>query len=679
MSDDSQSHLRHRNLGQRLFQFLGSMDLAVTLLVALAIASIIGTVLQQNLPYTDYLIKFGPFWFEVFEAAGLYDVYSALWFLAILTLLVISTSVCVIRNTPSMLKDMRNLRTHVQEKSLRAMHHQKHWVVTTDVEQSAAKLESKFTELGFRTKQTPRTGEILVSAMRGGMNRLGYILTHLAIIIICVGGLLDGNLPLKFAEWQGKITIETRDLPTSKIPASSRLPVGPHAFRGSINIPEGRSSAVAFLGMRDGYLVQELPFRVEVKDFRIEHYATGQPKSFETDLVIHDDELEEPLTATIAVNHPLFYKGYAIYQASFSDGGTKLSLEAWPLNRAVGSEPVEFDTKVFENRQMTWGDQSLKLEVLSFRLFNINPDPTDDDPGRVRNFGPSFGYKLRKETGEAREYLNYMLPVERNGRQYYLSGVRTSTAEPFGYLYIPIDVDGGLTHFNHFLQRLQDKKIVEDVAHQMMSATLAELDNNDKNLEQSLQETLTMLVDMFVDGGYVAIEDFIENTLPEAERGKLGPAYLSMLREMLSRIYLEGSMYEYNEAEADKHADLQQAELLFFQDAVDAVSSLPRYGAPVYFHLVDYEHVEASGLQITHAPGKAVVYLGCAFLIIGVFLLFYLPQRRFWAIVKKKDKGSEVLLAGMSNRNPREFDMFFEQTAEQLKSIDGNSKQDKLS
>jgi len=37
------------------------------------IASIIGTVLQQNQSYSDYLIKFGPFWFDVFEKAGLYD------------------------------------------------------------------------------------------------------------------------------------------------------------------------------------------------------------------------------------------------------------------------------------------------------------------------------------------------------------------------------------------------------------------------------------------------------------------------------------------------------------------------------------------------------------------------------------------------------------------------------
>ena len=90
---------------RRLVLLMGSMDLAITLLLALAVASVIGTLLQQNQPYADYVIKFGPFWFEVFEAAGLYDVYSALWFLIVLTLLVLSTTVCVTRNAPSMIKD----------------------------------------------------------------------------------------------------------------------------------------------------------------------------------------------------------------------------------------------------------------------------------------------------------------------------------------------------------------------------------------------------------------------------------------------------------------------------------------------------------------------------------------------------------------------------------------------
>jgi cytochrome c biogenesis protein len=666
MSASNPLSASRKTFSQRLFLFLGSMDLAITLLLALAIASIIGTVLQQNQPYSDYLIKFGPFWFELFESAGLYDVYSAIWFLSILVLLVTSTSVCVTRNGPAMFRDMWNLRTHVQRKSLGAMRHNTMWSVESTAQATVTTLESTFSKLGFRVRQTPKTDEVLISAMRGGMNRLGYLLTHLAIVVICLGGLMDSNLPLKLAEWRGQIKVETQDLPLSKIPAASILAVGSQAFRGSVNIPEGQSSDVAFVAMRDGYLVQNLPFQVEVKDFRIEHYATGQPKSFESDLVVYDDDLAEPLTTTISVNHPLIYKGYAIYQASFSDGGSALSLEAWPLDSQAGKEPLSFDTKVFERRKMHWGDNTSQLEITAFRPFNINPDPTEDDPANVRNFGPSIGFKLRANTGEALEYQNYMLPVTRDGRDFYLSGVRTNPNDEFGYLYLPIDEQGELTGFSHFLQRLHDKKISEVIAREMTLATLNEVANTDQKLAQSLQDTLIKLVDMFVKGGFANVTTFIETTLPEAERDSLGPAYLSMLREILARVYVDG----LNLAEQQSPTESQ---LMFLQDAVDAVGSLTRYGSPIYFMLTDYEHVQASGLQIAHSPGKPVVYFGCAMLIFGVFLLFYLPQRRFWALVKENGQQTDILLAGMSNRNPREFDGFFEEISEKLKHTKGNS------
>ncbi|MGZ4957810.1 MAG: cytochrome c biogenesis protein ResB, partial [Methylomonas sp.] len=95
-----------------LLRFLGSMNLAITLLVAIAIAAVIGTVVQQNQPYPDYVLKFGPFWFEVFKKLDLFNVYSSAWFLTILGFLVLSTSVCVYRNLPRILRDVNDYREH---------------------------------------------------------------------------------------------------------------------------------------------------------------------------------------------------------------------------------------------------------------------------------------------------------------------------------------------------------------------------------------------------------------------------------------------------------------------------------------------------------------------------------------------------------------------------------------
>ena len=63
---------------------LSSMRFAIALLVILAIASIIGTVLTQDDPYPNYVNQFGPFWADIFRSLSLYTVYSAWWFMLIL-------------------------------------------------------------------------------------------------------------------------------------------------------------------------------------------------------------------------------------------------------------------------------------------------------------------------------------------------------------------------------------------------------------------------------------------------------------------------------------------------------------------------------------------------------------------------------------------------------------------
>lgn len=641
------------------------MDLAITLLLTLAIASVIGTVLQQNQPYPDYLIKFGPFWFDVFETLGLYDVYSALWFLAILAMLVISTTICVVRNMPAMLRDMVQLRTQVQKKSLRVMQHSAQWHVPKAPNLLAEHYRAQLKEQGFRSRISEKDDAILVSAMRGGMNRLGYIFTHLAIVVICLGGLMDSNLPLKVAEWQGNLKIETRDLAIQDIPSESRIPVGKLAFRGSVSIPEGKASEVAFLPVRDGYVLQALPFRIEVLDFRIEHHANGQPRSFESDLRIYDDALESPLEATISVNHPLIYRGYAIYQASFGDGGSELEIDAWPIDGRAGTEPITIETKVFESSEMLWGDSRTQLEMTNFRPFNINPDPTGDDPRNVRNFGPSIGFKLRSVTGEAREYENFMFPVERDGREFFLSGVRNTPAEEFAYLYIPADEDGELNKFVQFSSALRDKEIREITARTMMQDALSTLPERNTELEESLQSTLATLLQMFMRGGFDEVRNFVENDLPETERDNLAPAYLGMLREMLARIY-------FTKIAPDAQS-IDSTEVLFLQDAVDAIGTLPRYGSPVFFKLNDFNHIESTGLQVARSPGKNTVYFGCLLLVVGIFLLFYLPQRRLWLWLEKQGDETQVILAGTTNRNAREFDGFFSQQHKLLSGDAGNS------
>ncbi|MDI7066244.1 cytochrome c biogenesis protein ResB, partial [Klebsiella pneumoniae] len=70
-----------RRAWRNTLDLLGSMRFAISLLVILSIASIIGTVLTQDDPYNNYVNQFGPFWADIFRSLGLYTVYSSGWFM----------------------------------------------------------------------------------------------------------------------------------------------------------------------------------------------------------------------------------------------------------------------------------------------------------------------------------------------------------------------------------------------------------------------------------------------------------------------------------------------------------------------------------------------------------------------------------------------------------------------
>ncbi|HEY0065429.1 MAG TPA: cytochrome c biogenesis protein ResB, partial [Telluria sp.] len=142
---------RHRTVAD-FVELVSSMRFAITMLVMIMIAAIIGTVLTQNQPVPNYVNQFGPFWYAIFDKLGLYAVYSAWWFILILTLLLASTTFCIIRNAPKMLRDMRSWRENVREVSLRNFHHKVEWQAGMTREALAQQTAARLGHAGYAAK-----------------------------------------------------------------------------------------------------------------------------------------------------------------------------------------------------------------------------------------------------------------------------------------------------------------------------------------------------------------------------------------------------------------------------------------------------------------------------------------------------------------------------------------------
>lgn len=663
---DKKRSLKHHPL----LTFFGSMNLAIVLLVMLAIASVIGTILKQNEAYASYVIKFGPFWFDVFRTLELYDVYSAIWFLSVLAFLLLSISACVWRNSAYFVKDMFSYQEHTHSTQLQKMGLLTQGQGSENPAQLRDNAQQLFKKMGFKFKVEQKANDTLIAAKKGAGHRLGYFFTHIAIVIICLGALLDSNIKFKVQEWMGSVEAETRSIALTDVNPKANISVDNDSFRGSVNIPEGKSADVVFLTFKEGYLVQKLPFTVQVIDFRVQFYDTGMPKSFESDIILNAPELSEPIKTTIYVNKPLYYKDYAIYQSSFGDGGSQVNLRAWPLV-SNNTNPSQLMGEINRVISMNTPIGDYKLELNDYKTNNVIDLPEPDENGRkVKNLGPSIQFKLRDGQGQAVEYENYLLAIERGGAWYQASKFRRSMAEDFQFLMLPLDEQQSLNTFMRFLALINDRQSMNSI---LDAAINQEKDATKREQLETQKRFMQQLVNLFRIRGFDGIRGYLEQAVPEVDkREAVFNQYLEIMTVALQGLYLKtlehgGAVVETNETQRR-----------FFADSIEAINALSIYGPPMFFEVTGVDHREASGLQITKSPGKDVVYFGSLLLVIGTFLLFYVRPQRLWLLLQPQNDGStHYIFAGKDGKDDKMLQPVFDHLTQQLQQASATMQGEK--
>lgn len=683
-------------------ELLSSMRFAIALLTVICIASIIGTVLKQHEPINNYINQFGPFWAEVFRAARLDSIYSAWWFLLILTFLVVSTSLCIARNTPHIFTDLKNFKESIRVQSLRAFGQRAETALDETPDVAANRIGQLLAGGGWKVKLQHRDGDgWMVAARAGGAHKLGYIAAHSAIVLVCLGGLLDGDLVVRAQTWFNGKSVYTGGGLIADVAPQHRLSPNNPTFRGNILVPEGGQSSVAILNQADGVLLQDLPFSIELKKFIVDYYSTGMPKLFASEVVLHDRETGQQVPARIEVNHPASYKGIEIYQSSFDDGGSTVKLKAVPM--AAAAKPFEVEGIIGNSSEITNGSERLTLEYTALRVINVENfgdagavtsgvdvrkvDLRNDIESRLgaanktnkpkvlRNIGPSIGYKLRDAAGQAREYQNYMVPVDTgDGQAVFLLGMRERPEEPFRYLRVPADEQGSMDGFVRMRAALADAdtrtRAIERYIARAADPQRPELAGQ---LRISAGRALALFAgaeraksDAVSGGGWQAIAEFMEANVPEAERERAGAVLVRILNDALFEVL---NLSREKAGLAALPAD--EKSQAFLTQAVLAISDAYFYPAPVAMMMTDFKQVQASVFQVARAPGKNIVYLGCLLLIGGIFAMLYVRERRLWVWLAK-DGGAGGTMATMAysvNRKTIDSDREFERLKDRLLAI----------
>ena len=269
-----------RNLFSKLWKFFASVRLTVVLLLSLAVTSIIGTVVPQNQSPAVYFHNYGEFFYKIFSALNIFDMYHSWWFQLLLLTLSINVIVCSLNKLSSTWKIVFVKIPPFNASKFRSLSDKEEFTSTRSPEDLKNKYEQAASKkFGYwRTEQTDKG--FCIFAEKGRWTRLGVYTVHLSVILLLIGGLIGSIF----------------------------------GFEGFVNIPEGET--VTSIRLRKTEQIHNLDFAIRCDDFSVSFYETGAPKEYRSILSIIENE-KSVLQKNIIVNDPLRYKGINLFQSNY--------------------------------------------------------------------------------------------------------------------------------------------------------------------------------------------------------------------------------------------------------------------------------------------------------------------------------------------------------------------------
>jgi cytochrome c biogenesis protein len=268
-----------------IYDFFRSLKLTISLLILLAILSIIGTLITQNATRLEYIQRYGTGLYEVLNFFNLFDMYHSGWFSAILLLLVINLITCSVHRLPAIWSQVSRESGELEDRAIKILPHVETIQIPNPTEKEK-KIQSSLKKWFRSWRRIETETNITLFSEKGRYSRWGVPVTHLSILIILAGGIL-GSL---------------------------------YGFKGHVEILEGETIDRILLRVNEEEVPKPIGFSVHCDDFNITYYdLKGQEKrvkEYNSVLTVLENG-KEVLKKTIRVNHPLSYKGLTFYQSNY--------------------------------------------------------------------------------------------------------------------------------------------------------------------------------------------------------------------------------------------------------------------------------------------------------------------------------------------------------------------------
>jgi cytochrome c biogenesis protein len=254
------------------YAFLGSSKFGLFLLLAVGCVSLLGMFILQNAPQEQYVSRYGEFWGNLIRLSGLGSVYRVWWYLLLISVTCLNLVFCSLRRVRFSLKQAFSKPRPEDHGLLRTARSVSVAVEASDL---LGRMEHHVRDKGFAISSSDEGSAKLIAGQRGGISRVGFLVTHLAVILVLIAGVVNGRLGYRFQR--------------------------PISIGESLDVKEIEPTA---------------NFSIRVDDFDIETTEEGKIRDYKSTLTVVEGG-KDVLTKVIEVNHPLTYKGLSFYQASY--------------------------------------------------------------------------------------------------------------------------------------------------------------------------------------------------------------------------------------------------------------------------------------------------------------------------------------------------------------------------
>jgi cytochrome c biogenesis protein len=292
------SQTYNKTIIDKIWNFFSSVKVGVWLIIITLLASILGTILPQemyiNLPAEVYYEQEYGWFGKLYYQVGFHDLYGSWWYLLLIAMIGISLVICSLDRVVPLYKALKAQRVTRHEGFLKR---QRMFGTNETVDVNDLDLVKKHLK-ARRYQVREENGDIL--AEKGRFSRWGPYVNHVGLIIFLFGGML-------------------RFIPGFYVNEDLWVREGETAL-----VPE---TGEKFYIRNDQFILQNYDKEKNKKFEKALERAGEVAKNYQSNVVLYErvsenlpgeePELKKLQDYKIRVNHPLSFDGYSVYQSSF--------------------------------------------------------------------------------------------------------------------------------------------------------------------------------------------------------------------------------------------------------------------------------------------------------------------------------------------------------------------------